>query len=430
MIVGLTGNLIAEKPRSDMIQAAALRIGCLEPQRKSHRKNQVQAEAYGILSSCLICLSKGISGIIIKIIGKMYRKETRTLKELFTYTDPKTGYEIRQYTKGPARNTKLYFTTENFSTDDQFFFFNRQMEDGRNALHKAHVETGEIYPVLSGDYAGFAMSRDHAYGVMTKGDRIYRYDCLTDEIVEIGGFPHQEKQVGPSGGRVTGHLTTTKNDLVVYSYQQRNCIFALVVLDPKTGKSEIVHQSDYHLGHTQACPGDDNTIFYIHETGGDALQRMWMFDLDRGACRPYFIEQDGDWITHEVWSVDGQYMIFMKYPHYIMIGTKDGHNFRPVTYTEDQFLHPGVSRDMKWFCADRCVFDNMPPVPYYSGIWLINGETGAQRELAQTGNPIDGGSHAHPSFNRKGDQILFSNPDLKTGVAQVAMIDLKQVERP
>ena len=26
------------------------------------------------------------------------------------YTDPITGYEIRKYTEGPERNSKLYFT--------------------------------------------------------------------------------------------------------------------------------------------------------------------------------------------------------------------------------------------------------------------------------------------------------------------------------
>ena len=38
---------------------------------------------------------------------------------MIEYRDPITGYQIRRYTEGPARNAKLYFTTENFSTDDK-----------------------------------------------------------------------------------------------------------------------------------------------------------------------------------------------------------------------------------------------------------------------------------------------------------------------
>lgn len=47
---------------------------------------------------------------------------------MFCYQDKKTGYQICQYTKGPERNAKLYFTTENFSVDDRYFFFNKQWD--------------------------------------------------------------------------------------------------------------------------------------------------------------------------------------------------------------------------------------------------------------------------------------------------------------
>ena len=41
------------------------------------------------------------------------------------YRDARTGYEVCQYTEDSARNAKLYFTTENFSADDRYFFFER-----------------------------------------------------------------------------------------------------------------------------------------------------------------------------------------------------------------------------------------------------------------------------------------------------------------
>ena len=47
------------------------------------------------------------------------------------YKDAITGYEIRQYTFGPERNAKLYFTSENFSPDDRYFYFNKQQLEGR-----------------------------------------------------------------------------------------------------------------------------------------------------------------------------------------------------------------------------------------------------------------------------------------------------------
>ena len=60
------------------------------------------------------------------------------------------------------------------------------------------------------------------------------------------------------------------------------------------------------------------------------------------------------------------------------------------------------------------------------GVVLFERATGKQKFIASTGSCKTGADHQHPSFNRKGDKILFSNPD-KNGNAQVCVIDLNQV---
>ena len=57
---------------------------------------------------------------------------------------------------------------------------------------------------------------------------------------------------------------------------------------------------------------------------------------------------------------------------------------------------------------------------------LIERATRKAKLIASTGFCKTGADHQHPSFNRRGDQILFSNPD-ENGNAQVCVIDLKQV---
>ena len=345
------------------------------------------------------------------------------MKKYITYRDAVTGYEIRQYTQGPERNTKLYFTTENFTVDDRFFFCNRQIPEeidvyqGKGELYKVEVETGEMKMVAGSDYRGFAMDIFENYGVMTKGNIVCRYECDTDQITEIGALPE--------GGNITGHLTISRSGLIVCGYKQRNCIYALVIMDQKTGKSEVVYQSDYNLGHTQVCPTDDNFIIFVHETGGDALQRMWLVDRKASVARPYYVEMENEWITHEVWTADGENIVFMKLPCFMMMGTKDGHSFRVVA-KEDQLLHPGVSHDSKWFCADRIGYLG---VESPNLVYLFNGETGNPLVLASTDTPGTGADHLHPSFNRKGDMILFNRP-FDNGTTQVCLIDLNQVERP
>lgn len=337
------------------------------------------------------------------------------------YRDRLTGYEIRRYTSGPVRNAKLYFTTENFSVDDKYFFFNRQVADNPandGGLYRANVETGELTLMAGPEYGGFYLDRNEKYGVMCKGDVVCRLDIETGKITEVGELPR--------GGRITGHLTTSSSGRIACSYHLASKIYALVTLDPKTGKSEVVYQSDYRLGHAQICPSDENLIFYIHETEGDALQRTWMYDVEYRMARPYYVEHPNEWITHEVWSADGTEMAFMKLPGRIMIGDKDGRHFDQAA-EDTQLLHPCLSRDNKWLTADR--------VNYFGsdvdeGIVLANRETGKVLHLATAdGRCKTGADHLHPSFNRKGDMILFSNPD-ENGIAQVCVIDLNQLVRP
>ncbi|GHV27883.1 hypothetical protein FACS18948_5990 [Clostridia bacterium] len=339
------------------------------------------------------------------------------MNNLSIYTDDVTGYEIRRYTKGPERNSKLYFTTENFTPDDQFFFMNSQTgTEGlpTGTLCKVHVETGEIIPMAGNEYKGFYLDREGAFGVMCKGDVVCRMDVYSGEITELGSLPKD--------GKVTGHLTTADTGRVACSYHQANKIYALVIFDPVTGKSEVVYETDQRIGHAQICPTDENLLFFINETEGDALQRTWMYDIAARRARPYYVEHPNEWITHEVWAADGKHMAFMKLPGNILIGDKDGRHFDIVAHHE-QLLHPCISRDNQWLCADRISYLG---VTVREGIVLANPHTGATKLLCHTGSCKSGADHQHPSFNRKGDMILFNNPD-ENGTAQVCAIDLNQV---
>ena len=79
--------------------------------------------------------------------------------------------------------------------------------------------------------------------------------------------------------------------------------------------------------------------------------------------------------------------------------------------------------DRKWLCADRISYLG---TSIQEGVVLIERATGKAKLIASTGSCKTGADHQHPSFNRRGDRILFSNPDVD-GNAQVCVIDLDQV---
>ena len=59
---------------------------------------------------------------------------------------------------------------------------------------------------------------------------------------------------------------------------------------------------------------------------------------------------------------------------------------------------------------------------------LVERATKKAKLIATTGSCKTGADHQHPSFNRAGDKILFSNPD-ENGIGQVCVIDLEQVKK-
>lgn len=324
-----------------------------------------------------------------------------------TYVDEVTGLEVRSYTDGPERNAKLYFTTENFSADDRYFFFTR---DGVG-LMRAEYATGEMSCVAGPEYSGFAMDWQGNFGVMCRNDgMVCRLDVQTGEISEMGRLPD---------GELCGHLTISNDGRVAAAYQLANKIYSLELLDPGDTRSHSVYMTDQRLGHSQICPSDGNLLFYIHETGGDALQRTWMFDVEYRMARPYYVEHPNEWITHETWTADGSHMLLMKIPHAIILGDKGGRHFDEIYHNDARrVLHPGVSRDMKRVCAD---FDYDGKY----GIMLIDPATGHSMDLAYTHPYATGADHHHPSFNRRGDVILFSAPDVN-GIAQICAIEINK----
>ncbi len=348
------------------------------------------------------------------------------------YNDAITGYEIRRYTNGPERNSKLYFTCENFSADDKYFFFTKQQLEGKNdgGTWRTEVSTGKLERVTDDTYRGFATDREKNVGYVCKNEtEVYCVDLETLQMTKIGDLPKY--------GNVTGHLTAANTGRIACSYHLGSKYYALVVLDPGH-EAQVVYQTDICLGHAQICPTDENLIFYIHETGGDAYQRTWMYDVNERYARPYYVEHPNEWITHEVWSADGSEMAIMKldppgfvdgdagevHTGNIIIADKDGRHF-DVAVSDLQLLHPCISRDKKWLCADRISYLG---TKVQEGVVLIERASGKAKLIATTHSCKTGADHQHPSFNRAGTQILFSNPD-ENGIAQVCVIDLEQVKK-
>ncbi|MBT3603190.1 MAG: hypothetical protein HN521_09005 [Candidatus Latescibacteria bacterium] len=333
------------------------------------------------------------------------------------YTDNETGYEIRVLTSD-GYYTKPYFDTETTTIDDAKALVTEKDGDKRK-LWFVDVGSGEkdlLVELGTGDR--FCAPLNDEGGWLFRGETktINRVDFSDGQLTEIGDVPFCRSAT-------SGH-TVFRNGLLAASYQHERMYYVLGVTDPTSGKSEIVYRTDQNTNHAQACPGDDESLLFVHETGGDALQRMWIFNVREGIERPYFIEKLDDWVTHECWTRSGNQVMFCKAkaatgrtdePDEIWYGDRDGQGFRCVGKGHYHHGAPDVSE--RWIIAD----DSRT-----GSITLLDTTTGENHLIATGMRPRGGAEHCHPSFNRKGNQVLFTAPREGQGV-HVAAVDLQQV---
>ncbi|NLP48655.1 MAG: hypothetical protein GX345_06900 [Clostridiales bacterium] len=327
--------------------------------------------------------------------------------------DPKTGLEYKLLTDKTSISRKLYFSSESWLSDNRNIAFFRDSDRGGQLikLDEESLEETVLADARDGFLIhSFGLDRKKDIGYLVKDDMLRALDAHSGQGQPIAKLPENAKPLG--------HYTASKSGLLPMTFKLPNGIFCLALTDPAKGETEILYYSDTPLGHCQACPADDDTIFFCHETGGDAIQRMWHYVISEKRAIPYFVERYGDWVTHETWSQDGTYMTFILAPDEIWRGEKDGRNFRRIAKSQE-YHHCAPSPTNKWIVADRSQAGE---------IVLVDATTGVVRVLVTGHFPPTGLEHQHPSFNRSGDKILFTAAQDDKGACQIGLIDLKQLE--
>ena len=209
----------------------------------------------------------------------------------------------------------------------------------------------------------------------------------------------------------------------------------LRAIDLATGKVRTVVTTPFRIGHVQANPFVPGEILYIHETGGDAPQRMWIVKADGTGNRPVYKEGPTDWVTHEQFA-DADHVIFNMMGHkrelrqrptgIMTVSLRDGtvyhldeipvdqfkrtelRNFPDPNIPQDQtstggYWHNAVTYDGRFAAGDD--FDG--------NVWLIDRRNG-KRTLLTSGHRMRP-DHAHPSFSPDGTRILVQSGMLADG---------------
>ena len=168
--------------------------------------------------------------------------------------------------------------------------------------------------------------------------------------------------------------------------------------------------------HMMICPTDPDLLFFSHEgITFYVSNRLWLAPLGKAPFNiaKQYLNTDGDLgdcFGHECWAADGKGLYFVKYPCspepprglcYVSLDTP---NESRVLYSKYNYWHVSVAPDGRHLAADTQ--DNG-----YSGVCLIDMETGKEEMLAKAIINWTHPCHPHPHFSPDSRKLAFHELD-------------------
>jgi oligogalacturonide lyase len=400
---------------------------------------------------------------VLAQIGSRFASERKVV------TDPVTGVKLTFLTSTPDRDSKIYQTHNQWTSDGQWIIFRSERVKGE--AFAVNEKSGEIVQVSEGGYIGMLnvarksmklyflrkqktdsvknsldivevdlakLFSDSKAGTL-KPASVYQRICgTTPPELEAGGDMALDGgeewawfRVGKSEAKK--HLPEgTKIEEAFGPRKMGAGPAGIAGMNIRTGEIKYVVSVPFQIGHIQSNPWVPGQIIFCWETGGKAPQRTWIVNSDGTGLRPLYPEAPYEWITHEaVISPDEVAIAIM------------GHRKIPNTAgetapgTEVKGANPG--QEAAWGpCGTRekptglgIVNINTREmtiagqIPKGSGFWHVNGSSDRrfavgddfarnlylidrnthEMILLTTGHKTTASDHPHPTFSPDGTRI-------------------------
>ncbi|GBG06264.1 hypothetical protein PAT3040_00781 [Paenibacillus agaridevorans] len=211
--------------------------------------------------------------------------------------------------------------------------------------------------------------------------------------------------------------------------------YAVGTVDASTGEVKTVIQPDFPephpiANHAMINPVYANQLFYAHEGSTEQIvDRIWSIDVDTGAaCNLYKQRklsngENGEYVGHEMWSYDGEWLYFVKYPHSPIAPTgiyrvsRDG-GLTELMNEDYRYWHVCPSPDGRYAVADTLLDEGKG-----CEIVLIDLTARKSRMLCRVNRWNRHPGHPHPSFSPDSRKIIFTFADdhnlLRIGIIEL-----------
>jgi Tol biopolymer transport system component/SAM-dependent methyltransferase len=361
-------------------------------------------------------------------------------KEKREHIDPSTGAKIIQWTDSSAKDQHLYFTSPSVTDDNKWLVFISD-RDGFPNLYKLDKKTGQIhqltdnqegllksYPYPSGTSRGLSKSSP-----CLDSQRKLLYYNQSGQIFSIQldsgikkhlfdlpqGWVSAYTHVSHSGERLCVPITEPQHFTSparnqgeqmrnLGEIEKKTSVFSrILIINTLTGDLVKEIRIPFWVTHVQFCPEDDNKIIFNHEgLRENIFQRIWALEIDSGAYRPLFKQNQSIWCTHEIWMTSGQKILYhggeRENPKEKFIACRnwDGALIFKQPVPDLQIVHAVPSKN-----------DSQVIVDQRDGwISIINLQENISIRLCELHTDFrNQDTHAHPVQSKQGQSVVFTS---------------------
>lgn len=370
--------------------------------------------------------------------GKIWPGETRT------YTDPRTGVEVKQLTNYRGHSHHFYFTNPGWYDGGRRLVFSSD-RDNKTNLFSIALENGEITQLT--DLTPLPLPREVEFlraclnPVRPEAYFWYGYELVA---LDLNTLEQRTLHRMPDGWDVSMINCSADGKHVYCSISEDMSgrfrvdllrgyvgfretwaampLSQIVQVAVDGSGSRVVWEEKYWIGHVNTSPKHSHLLTFCHEGPWEEVDnRIWGLNAETGdvwKIRPR--EAEGETVGHEYWHADGNLIGYHgRYPNG---ETFFGHiRYDNTNRIEVPFEHiRGYCQHFHSNGIDMVVSDVGPTVD----VWRWDGESyGEARALCSHDSSCKIQQlHVHPRFNAAGTQVVFTSD--VSGYGNVYLCDL------
>ena len=342
-------------------------------------------------------------------IGKRFPSERKVV------IDTVTGAQLIFLTSTPQRDSKIYQTHNQWTSDGEWLIFRSGRVKGEAMA--VNEKNGTIVQVTEGGYHGMLniarksmrlfFMRPASVGGGDRANEVVEVDLakLFEESKQgtLKSATEYQKVCGviPAEMGVRGDMALDADEEWVWfrvgkkqaakhlpegtkmedNFGPRNMGAGpggIAGMNLLTGEIRHVVSVPFQVGHVQCNPWVSGQIVFCWETGGKSPQRTWIVNSDGTGLRPLYPESPHEWVTHETFITPTEVAIAIM-----------GHRTIPGVDDEDRQASTGVrganpGQETEW---GPCGTREKP-----TGLGIVNIET---REMMIVGQTKEGSGLWH-----------------------------------